>query len=143
MSSTDSSALLFQFADEASAADASETLQEFGYDPVAHEGGRLHIHLEGSDLTSALEIALSHGGELVEQQPMESTALTGSAYGIDGIPIPAHTVNEDWTEAYAAGNSSYEDQPEGLSNWDDDAPNEDDYRPDDGSYDYISGDVHI
>ncbi|WP_127533780.1 hypothetical protein [Paenibacillus kobensis] len=142
MESTNGSALLFQFADNASAQDASTTLRDLGYDPVAHEGGRIHIHLEGSDLTSALEIAMSHGGELVEEKPIDPLAVTGLAYGMDSIPIPAHTVNEDWTDAYASGSGFYADENEGLHNRDDDGEDADAFRPDDGSYNYISGDVH-
>lgn len=143
MESTNGSALLFQFADNASALDASATLRDLGYDPVAHEGGRIHIHLEGSDLTSALEIAMSHGGELVDEKPIDPAAVTGLAYGMDSIPIPAHTVNEDWTDAYASGSGLYADESEGLHNRDESGGEEETFSPDDGSYDHISGDVHI
>ncbi|GFN29912.1 hypothetical protein [Paenibacillus xylaniclasticus] len=142
MESTNGSALLFQFADHVSAQNAIATLRELGYDPVAHEGGRIHIHLEGSDLTSALEIAMAHGGELVEEHPLDPAAVTGLAYGMDSIPIPAHTVNEDWTDEYAVGSGAYADEGAGLRNRDDDGNEEDRFRPDDGSYNFISGDVH-
>jgi len=93
-------ALLFQFADDSQARLASETLEELGYEPRLHEGGRLHIHVRNEDLTSALEIAQCYAGQLLESAPAEDVAVTDAAYALDGIPIPAHTVNEDWVDSY-------------------------------------------
>ncbi|MBN2982043.1 MULTISPECIES: hypothetical protein [Cohnella] len=100
-----SAALMFQFPNESAAKLAFDTLQELGYDPQAHEQGRLHIHVVREDLASALEIVQSHGGELLEESSGEAAMCADDAYEMDAIPIPAHTVNEDWAslETYTAG----------------------------------------
>ncbi|MFD0672331.1 hypothetical protein [Cohnella sp. GCM10027633] len=115
-------ALLFQFPDARQAALAGDTLEELGYEPQLHEGGRLHIHVHNEDLTSALEIVQCYAGQLMEHAPAEAVVITDVAYGMDAIPIPAHTVNEDWEDQYRelAGNA---------------ASDERDFDPDDGSYD--------
>ncbi|MBD2867910.1 hypothetical protein [Paenibacillus arenilitoris] len=133
-----SSALLFDFNDDQSAALACETLRELGYETVLHDGSRMHIHLEGGDLTSALEIAQAHGGQLVEQAPITSDALNGSAYSLDAIPIPAHLVNEEWSSDFGE-----REEGAGLRNRDEDADYGDDFLPDPGTYDHFSGDVRI
>ncbi|WP_424767369.1 hypothetical protein [Paenibacillus sp. sgz302251] len=132
------SALLFDFNDAQSAALACETLQELGYETVLHDGSRMHVHLAGSDLTSALEIAQSHGGQLVEQTQIADNTLTDSAYALDAIPIPAHMVNEDWLSNFGGP-----EEQEGLHNRDEDDENQDEFLPDSGTYDRFSGDVHI
>ncbi|MBB3071589.1 hypothetical protein FHS14_004598 [Paenibacillus baekrokdamisoli] len=114
----DETALLFQFSDDKSAVLASQMLQELGYEPVIQQGQNVHIHLDGSDLTSALEIAQSHGGWLTTQSPITDACITDDAYHMDTIPIPAHVVNEDLIAS------------------------EDIFDPDDRSYGYFSGDVH-
>jgi hypothetical protein len=93
-------ALMFQFPDEPQAQLAGETLGELGYEPQLHGGGRLHIHVQNEDLTSALEIVQCFSGQLMEHAPTEAVVVTDIAYGIDSITIPAHTVNEDWEEHY-------------------------------------------
>ncbi|RED63137.1 hypothetical protein [Cohnella lupini] len=118
-------ALMFQFSDESQAKLAGETLMDLGYEPQLHGGGRLHIHVQDEDLTSALEIVQCYAGQLLEHAPAEVISVTDVAYGMDEITIPAHTVNEDWSEAYQASNSEHEDQEETFS-------------PDDGSYDHFS-----
>lgn len=132
------SALLFDFNDAQSAELACETLRELGYETVLHDGSRMHVHLEGSDLTSALEIAQSHGGQLVEQSQIALNAATDSAYALDAIAIPAHIVNEDWPDSYGQAGL-----PEGLHNRDDDAACNEEFLPDPGTYDHFSGDVRI
>lgn len=89
--------IMFRFPNDSAARLAYDTLEELGYDPQLHEGARVHIHVIDEDLTSALEIAQSQGGELVERSESEAEALTNVSYGLDCIPIPAHLVNEDWT----------------------------------------------
>lgn len=91
-------AMLFQFADESAARLAADTLEELGYGPVALQDKAVHIHLRGDDITSALEIAQAHGGNLEMKEELEGDgwAMAEQAYGMDGIPIPAHIVNEDW-----------------------------------------------
>lgn len=135
---THSSAILFEFNDTGSAALASETLQQLGYETVLHEDNQLHIHMDGNDLTSALEIAQAHGGQLVEQTAITSSSLTDSAYALDAISIPAHIVNEDLIALEEQG-----EQLAGLRNVDDDADYSDEFLPDLGTYDHFSGDVHI
>jgi hypothetical protein len=93
-------ALMFQFPDETSARLAGETLEDLGYEPQQHEGGRLHIHVQDEDLTSALEIVQCYAGQLLEHAPAEVVVVTDIAYRMGDIPIPAHTVNEDWEEGY-------------------------------------------
>jgi hypothetical protein len=93
-------ALMFQFPDETSARLAGETLEDLGYEPQQHEGGRLHIHVQDEDLTSALEIVQCYAGQLLEHAPAEVVVITDIAYRMGDIPIPAHTVNEDWEEGY-------------------------------------------
>ncbi len=117
-------ALLFQFPDESQARLAGDTLEELGYEPQLHEGGRLHIHVQDEDLTSALEIVQCYAGQLMEHAPAEVVDVTNIAYGIDNIPIPAHTVNEDWEEYYQVSNpaESQVEQP---------------FSADDGSYDHF------
>lgn len=93
-------ALMFQFPDEGSAHKACGTLDELGYEPQPHGVGRLHIHVDGDNLASALEIAQSHGGELLSEAPADDADLAATAYALDELQIPAHTVNEDWDPAY-------------------------------------------
>lgn len=132
-----SKALLFNFSDSWSAALACDTLQQLGYEPVLHEGNRLHIHLESDDLTSALEIVQAHGGELLDESAVGSSLLTDSVYAMDALSIPAHLVNEDWEEAQPA------EEPAGLRNRDDDADTAGEFLPDPGEYGFFSGDVRI
>ncbi|TYP71866.1 hypothetical protein [Paenibacillus methanolicus] len=127
-------ALLFQFPDEAMAAMAADTLSELGYEPDVSGGREVHIHLHGSDLTSALEIAQSHGGVMCGQSRLDENAITASAYSLDAITIPAHLVNEDLI--------AREESEMGLRNHDEDAADPDAFTPDPGTYDHFSGDVH-
>lgn len=117
-------ALMFEFRDESTARLAADTFEELGYEPRVHEGGRMHIHVRNEDLTSALEILQCHGGRIVERAPAETLSLTEEAYDLDAIPIPAHTVNEDWVDAYATSEPGAEAAESG-------------YRTDDGSYDHF------
>ncbi|SFJ48257.1 hypothetical protein SAMN02799624_04661 [Paenibacillus sp. UNC496MF] len=127
-------ALLFQFADSRTASLARGTFEELGYDPVVQQGNEVHIHMLGDDLTSALEIAQAHGGQLAVQSTIPDIELTNDAYRMENITIPAHVVNEDWIAR---------EEGQELANRDDDAPAEDEFFPDDGSYGYFSGDVHL
>ncbi|MCQ6559535.1 hypothetical protein [Paenibacillus mendelii] len=130
-------ALLFQFAETSSASLAADTLRELGYEPSFHSGYELHIHLDGSDLTTALEIAQSHGGVLASQSSIEEGTLSNTTYSLDAIPIPAHVVNEDLIaqEAEADADAPY------LHNHDDDASESEWFQPDEGAYNHFSGDV--
>jgi hypothetical protein len=98
-------ALMFQFPDEPAARLAGDTLEDLGYEPQLHEGGRLHIHVQDEDLTSALEIVQCYAGQLMEHVPAEVVVVTDIAYGMGNIPIPAHMVNEDSEEHYRDSSS--------------------------------------
>lgn len=102
----DQDALMLAFGDESTAELAADTFSELGYEPYNHGGGRLHIHVRNEDLTSALEIMQCHGGRIVSDPQPDADAITQIAYGLDAIPIPAHTVNEDWTDGYASDDAS-------------------------------------
>ncbi|WP_248929699.1 hypothetical protein [Paenibacillus hamazuiensis] len=95
----------FQFDQAKQAQLALDTLEELGYRADLHEGGGkpiVHLILDECDLTSALEIAQAYGGKLIEHEDAPSEAATyDMAYGLGGIAIPAHVVNEDWPEGYA------------------------------------------
>ncbi|QYR22694.1 hypothetical protein KZ483_07030 [Paenibacillus sp. sptzw28] len=145
-------ALLFQFPDEAAAALASDTMQELGYDPVIRQNREVHIHLHGSDLTSALEIAQALGGQLAVNSPIGDNAAFNIVYDMDAIRIPAHVVNEDWVAreerpdqpfdgAPLTDGASYND-PHQLTSRDEGARDETAFIPDAGDYNHFSGDVH-
>ncbi|THF72666.1 DNA/RNA helicase [Cohnella fermenti] len=118
-------ALLFRFPQARAAEIAFDTLEELGYSPQMNGEAVLHIHVEREDLTSALEVVQAHGGELIEQAESDIASAASAMYGMDGIPIPAHTVNEDWPDSYMDAD---------LANRNEDS--EDSRFPtDDGSYD--------
>lgn len=132
----DSNAIFFEFADEFSAHQAYDTLTELDYDAVLHDDASqpsLHLHIEKSDLASALQIAQSHGGRLMEQPSgLTDAEAHNYAYAMEDIPIPAHLVNEDWTEIYATGISNrelLEDEENRLD-------------ISESTLDFMSGDVH-
>jgi hypothetical protein len=139
----DPSSILFQFEDRRSAYNAFDTLHELGYRPVIHteaDRHQLHIHVDHSDLTSALEIVQAYGGTFVEQQNSteapqlsEHQAMQMSYYPNEqGISIPAHVINEDWTEEYAKNTEEHTAA---------EAPDQT-YEADE-SYDHFSADVRI
>lgn len=89
--------LRFRFDNVNSAHIAYDTMRELGYQSVMETGDQtFHIHVNRQDLTSALEIAASQGGELVEEPDIRAHEMIDDAYEMDLIPIPAHVVNEDW-----------------------------------------------
>lgn len=113
--------IVFRFQDDGSAALAYDTLLEIGYH--AHQDEQegqwiVQVFVDHSELTSALEIAQAHGGELLladegitadegdedddsgvyiggDLTDAAGGQLFNTAYGLDMIPIPAHLVNED------------------------------------------------
>lgn len=107
----DQHSILFQFPDRRSAYYAFDTLEELGYKPVMSGGEHtpfVHVHIDNTDLTSALEIAQSYGGTLIQQDVQQEAHAYESAYQLpteDMISIPAHMVNEDLTEDYMQGDS--------------------------------------
>ncbi|NOU93547.1 hypothetical protein GC093_09990 [Paenibacillus sp. LMG 31456] len=99
-------AIFFEFDSVASAELAQSTLEELGYQSGVHSelnNPTLHIQIDHTELTSALEIAQAHGGRLIEhgEGAREIDAYTQAYNTEDLISIPAHTVNEDWTDEYA------------------------------------------
>ncbi|GIP34773.1 hypothetical protein [Paenibacillus sp. J2TS4] len=89
-------AVSFEFDHPGSAVQACDMLNELGYKSKLV----VSIQVERGDLTSALEIAQAHGGRLQETHRGQEERVLASAYGMDGISIPAHTVNEDWPDSY-------------------------------------------
>lgn len=133
MSHDHQSAIMFEFDDNRSADLARDMLEELGYDPVMHNGYQMHIHVDGNDLTSALEIVQSHGGRLLEQSAIREEAITSSAYAMDGITIPAHVVNEDWIAEEERGAHNVDSALEERGH---------EFLPDSENYNHFSGDVH-
>jgi hypothetical protein len=137
----DEASIMFQFENRQAAFYAFDTLEELGYTPVFHTDEarpKLHIHVNQSDLTSALEIAQAHGGVFIEKQASEKANMTEhqaflNSYFPDGegITIPAHVVNEDWTEEYAGANVDRA------------VPEQGELYERDESYDHFSADVRI
>jgi hypothetical protein len=109
--------IYFQFPDKKAALLALDTLQEVGFtaDMLEHRHPEhrptLHVLVEKGDLTSVLEIAQAHGGQLCETADTLEPEVYTSAYGLDGLRIPAHTVTEDLPDSYLAGS----DDPHGTS----------------------------
>jgi hypothetical protein len=104
ISMTSRAMIWFQFEDPQSARLAFDTLQELGYQSgaAAREANKIQIHVDHSDLTSALEIAQAHGGMLMDAQHQSLEGEVYSmAYDMEQVNIPAHVVNEDWPDGYA------------------------------------------
>lgn len=107
-----SAPIFFQFQSEAEANLALGTLEELGYQAaISSQTGQpvVHIHIDRQDLTSALEIAQSFGGNLMEGNVGSEIDVLANAYNMymysdvyDGVPIPAHTVNEDWQDSFTS-----------------------------------------
>lgn len=102
-------AIRFSFPNPSSAYNAFDTLQELGYEPVVDEEGEhptLHIHVERSDVRSALEIAQAHGGEMLDTASVgdpERLVAANPGFDVSGVDIPAHAINEDFTDDYLSG----------------------------------------
>jgi hypothetical protein len=111
--------IYFQFSDHKAALQAFDTLQELEYEVewLEHDHKEhlptLRLNVERSDLTSALEIAQSHGGTLIEAKPdyNEMEILT-SAYDLESIAIPAHVVNGE--EGFDPSEKEYDHFPAGV-----------------------------
>ncbi|WP_409343139.1 hypothetical protein [Paenibacillus sp. MBLB4367] len=137
--------IFFQFAESKAAYQAMDTLHELGFRANwidhAHPEHRptLQVYIENNDLTSALEITQAFGGQLLETSDSgsESQAYT-SAYGLNGIPIPAHVVTEDLPEGYmsSADGGPYQGTTSDNS---DDQP----FDPSDDDYSQFSAGIHL
>ncbi|MVO99797.1 hypothetical protein [Paenibacillus lutrae] len=96
--------IFFEFPQEQALRLAYDTLCELGYRPgISMETAKptLHIHVEGQDLSSALQIAQASGGELrvSEAEDYQEAQLYSSAYDLDHIRIPAHLVTDPESDA--------------------------------------------
>ncbi|KIL39265.1 hypothetical protein SD70_20880 [Gordoniibacillus kamchatkensis] len=136
--------IFFEFEQERSAFLAMDTLQELGYKSGFVDGtGKtmLHVHVDGQDVTSALEIAQAYGGRLTEHsEAMPEERLYQMAYDLDeGIRIPAHFVNEDFSESYVQpGATEAGGSPDAPA-----APLYDEFDPSEETYDGFSPGVHL
>jgi hypothetical protein len=114
-----STPIYFQFIDHKAALQAFDTLQELEYEVewLEHDHKEhlptLRLNVDRSDLTSALEIAQSHGGTLVEaKQDYNEMEILTSAYNLETIAIPAHVVNDD--EQFDPSADDYDHFPAGV-----------------------------
>jgi hypothetical protein len=93
----------FRLPDGKSAELALATLNELGY--KAHRGGgpampEIHLEVDHSELTSALEVMQACGGTLLESEDRPALEAFERAYGLEAVPIPAHiVVDEEPVEA--------------------------------------------
>jgi hypothetical protein len=137
-----STRIYFQFEREEAAGLAFQTFDELGFHPHVddQDRSRLHIHLDNPDLASALQIAMSHGGQLVEDAVSGSEEqLYSNAYELDNfIPVPAHVVNEDWVDGYSDPKEDvYDADTAGLEE------DEHDFDPSEDDYSYFRGGIHL
>jgi hypothetical protein len=111
--------IYFQFIDHKAALQAFDTLQELEYEVewLDHDHKEhlptLRLNVDRSDLTSALEIAQSHGGTLLEaKQDYSEMEILTSAYSLEPIAIPAHAVNDE--ERFDPSEDDYDHFPAGV-----------------------------
>lgn len=93
----------FKFHNKQQAEQAYDTLQEIGYNAAKTDGNGLSIRIHNQDVESALEICQAHEGTMEEEGDSVNLGQIVSSYGPGDWIIPAHTVNEDWDEAYLTG----------------------------------------
>ncbi|MFS0840521.1 hypothetical protein [Paenibacillus sp. 1P03SA] len=99
--------IFFEFPQERDMRLAYDTLFELGYRPgVSASEGKpaLHIHVEGQDLASAMQIAQAHAGELIDAPPAAEASYSepeayAAAYDLDTIRIPAHLIQDPEEDA--------------------------------------------
>jgi hypothetical protein len=111
--------IYFQFAQGKAALQALDTLQELEYNVelLDHDDEKhlptLLLNVNQCDLTSAIEIAQSHGGRLVEGKlAAPELEVFSSAYDLEPIPIPAHAVNDE--EEFDPSEGDYDHFPAGI-----------------------------
>jgi hypothetical protein len=111
--------IYFQFVHHKAALQAFDTLQELEYnvEMLEHDHKEhlpiLVLHVDSSDLTSALEIAQAYGGRLREEkQGYQEHDVITSAYSLDNISIPAHVVNDE--EIFDPSERDYDHFPAGI-----------------------------
>ncbi|WDM22769.1 hypothetical protein [Paenibacillus polymyxa] len=143
----DTGSFRFQFRDPQQAAQACETLKEIGYSASTNGDTGLSVHIENQDVLSALEICQAYEGSMIEvgtlfSKPDEYPGLQGSigvhnpGYSPEDWIIPAHTINEDWSEAYKNGSSQT------YTNTTEEHNVSSDQQPED-EVDGFSGSIHI
>lgn len=112
----DTGSFHFQFRDLQQAAEACETLKEIGYSASTNGDTGLSVHIENQDVLSALEICQAYEGSMIESGILslrpdgmlgvqENIGARNPGYSPEDWIIPAHIINEDWSEAYKNGSS--------------------------------------
>lgn len=143
----DTGSFRFQFRDPQQAAEACETLKEIGYSASTNGDAGLSIHIQNQDVLSALEICQVYEGSMIESgilsfrpgtTPGEqgNTSVRNPGYSPEDWIIPAHIINEDWSEAYKNGSSQTYTNTTQEHNVSSDQQPEDDV-------DGFSGSIHI
>lgn len=138
-----STPIFFEFNTNKEAYLALDTMEELGYRVSMHTEKAnpiLHLIVDRHDLASALEIAGACGGNLIDtEQSLSEQQTYAMAYDSDSvIPIPAHLVNEDWTDSEPALSTS------AFSNLSSGAYNDHiKFDPSNDDYDGFDGGVHL
>ncbi|MGZ0039638.1 hypothetical protein [Paenibacillus ottowii] len=107
----DTGSFRFQFRDPQQAAQACETLKEIGYAASTNGDTGLSVHVENQDVLSALEICQAYEGSIIETGVVtyrpgnQNNGVPNPGYSPEDWIIPAHIINEDWSEAYKSGSS--------------------------------------
>ncbi len=108
----DTGSFRFQFRDPQQAAQACETLKEIGYAASTNGDTGLSVHVENQDVLSALEICQAYEGSIIETGVVtyrpgnqNNIGVPNPGYSPEDWIIPAHIINEDWSEAYKNGSS--------------------------------------
>ncbi|MFD0676794.1 MULTISPECIES: hypothetical protein [unclassified Paenibacillus] len=140
-------AIFFEFDSVASAELAQSTLEELGYKSGVHSelsSPTLHIQINHTELTSALEIAQAHGGRLIEhgQGAREIDAYTQAYNNENLISIPAHVVNEDWTDDYAT-NANVDHSAADSTEESGSGKGEEMFDPSEQDYNHFDAGVHL
>ncbi|MEC0182339.1 hypothetical protein P4H61_12695 [Paenibacillus peoriae] len=108
----DTGSFRFQFRDPQQAVEACETLKEIGYAASTNGDTGLSVHVENQDVLSALEICQAYEGSMIETGILSfrpgadgNIGAQNPGYSPEDWIIPAHVINEDWSEAYKNGSS--------------------------------------
>ncbi|WP_226002078.1 hypothetical protein [Paenibacillus sp. BJ-4] len=139
----DTGSFRFQFRDSQQAAQACETLKEIGYAASTNGETGLSVHVENQDVLSALEICQAYEGSIIQTGIVSfrpggqgNIGVQNPGYSPEDWIIPAHIINEDWSEAYKNGSSQTYDntiQEHNVSS---------DQQPED-EVDGFSGSIHL
>ncbi|MDQ0495239.1 MULTISPECIES: hypothetical protein [Paenibacillus] len=139
----DTGSFRFQFRDPQQAAQACETLKEIGYAASTNGDTGLRVHVENQDVLSALEICQAYEGSIIETGILTfrpgaqgNINVQNPGYSPEDWIIPAHIINEDWSEAYKNGSSQTYDNTIKEHNVSSDQQPEDEV-------DGFSGSIHL